>query len=87
MTMQHFQNNTHTSQGMGMYVCLVLGLHRPFLEEEQSLGCIAAAMQAYCIKGISKIQSNFRLKWLVLYFALLQLYVSLIAALSKIHND
>lgn len=85
--MQHFQNNTHTSQGMCMYVCMVPSLHRPFLEEEQSLGCIAAAVQAYYIKGTSKIQSISRPKWLALYFALLQIYVSLIAALSKIQTE
>lgn len=87
MTMQYFQNSTHASQGTCMYMCVVPGLHRPFLEEEQILGYVAAAMQASYIKGISKIQGSFRPKWLVLYFALLQLYVSLITALSKIQDD
>lgn len=83
---QYFQNNNHTPQECAcrwVYVCMVPRLHGLFLEEGQSLGSTQLQCRLYYINRISRIQGNFRAKRLVLYLPLQQLFVSLIAALSK----
>lgn len=68
-----FQDNIrtpHTSWNVraGVCVCTVAGLHRLLLGQVQSLGCAQLQCRLCYVKGISRIQGNFRPKWLLLVY-------------------